>query len=658
MRLLPVCLFLLASPLLGQDSGERRGRVHERDSTDTEQLVWEGLHDLLREAEVLENGALMAELFRSLNGTSLGHRATLRDGTPAISDRRGGRGGGIAAIVGREGLGQPRAVRGPVAVPFTSDLGGGVTDLRTRTPDNPPGFTELTGSVGYTYGVEREQHRPWGEARLNGGTWLLQANGAWHSSSGGTSDQQIERETGTFGGVAAVRMAERHDLALRYDGYRGGRDFADHRAASVESPEIARTAEQPRDDADRLALRYQFRPAGRGLVDQVAVTGWGLRDVTDDQSRLVLSYNRAGLGQAITEAVSHATAEAGGVRLEARSHPGRHLLAYGGSLRRESVGGRDSTSFVLTRTVGPDLTRSDTGLLPASRDDSANLFVLLALALSSRTAVVASGRHEWHRLERRDSSSTWTSQISALGTGLHYRASNRWTVQLGATLSGRAPSASDLLGRGLNLRSSGYIGQPGRLKAERSLAAQLGARYIDRQLIVAAGLFGGVTFDAIRLNPTGDTLLGLPVFRRSNSGTLRHVGAELTGILPGIGPLSLLATGGWTRSESIDGEWKDALRVLSALTWPDPRQRRFLSYEVLFRSGLSPDDPHLAEQELPDLMLHSIRGRMRLWSAGGTAHSAGIAITNLFDERWEGSVSSGLDLGLGREFLLSYRVDF
>jgi hypothetical protein len=656
LKYLLLTLFI-ATPLLGQVPGERRSHVPAADSGDVAQLAWDGLRALLNEADALDEGAIGAELFRSVPGIGLGGRALLRDGAPASSARRSERGIGLNSAAGRETLGRPSSIRGPGAALFTTDLAGGATNLRTAMPTGRDTQADLSGSVGYSYGVEREQHRPWGQVGVGSSTWLLQGGGAWRSSAESDDGQQVDRTTASFGGAGAVRLGKRHELALRYDGYRGDRTLADQRAG--DGPPISRTSVQPRDDSDRLSLRYQWDHASLGIADEIGVTLWGLRDVTDESSRMVITYDRPAITDATIVSLSHARARAGGARLDAQVKPfDRVRLSYGGSLGRERVDGEDSTSFTLTRSAGADLTRSETGLLPQSRSDHADLFAAAAIGLGDRLGLVVSGRHEWQRIALDDSSVSWNYQVSAAGAGLRYQPSRHWGFEIGGTLSGRAPSASDLLSRGVSLRGNGYVDSTGPLQVEHALLALAGVRYSSRQLIVSASMTGGSVSDAIRMLATGDTLLGIPIYRRTNAGRLRQYGGELTSIVPVIGPLHLLVSAGWSRNETVDDEWRDAVRAFGALSWPDREHGRFFSYEVLFRSGASTDDPHLPDAGLPDLMLHNVRGRVRLYSVGGTAHSAGIAVTNLFDEQWEGSAAAGVGIGLGREFLLSYRVDF
>jgi outer membrane receptor protein involved in Fe transport len=224
----------------------------------------------------------------------------------------------------------------------------------------------------------------------------------------------------------------------------------------------------------------------------------------------------------------------------------------------------------------------------------------------------------------------------------------------------RSPNLIERFFEGPTPEGSGFEVQSPDLKPETSINLDLGVRFRNRHGSLEVFGFRNEITDAISLQPTGDTIQGLPAFTNVNVDKLRYIGIEANGhLIVGHG-FSTVAN--FTAFDSKDVRDKSnpvassyGVRVGAEARYDHPGGRFWLTYGVR-HNGRQRDLP---ANPAPAFTVMQARGGLRLFRAGRSQHSVSLTLDNVANKLYsETSNSNFFRPSPGRNVTAAYRVDF
>ncbi|MGH7657057.1 MAG: TonB-dependent receptor plug domain-containing protein [Gemmatimonadales bacterium] len=643
-----------------------------------------------------------ADLFRGLPGldvTGVGTNQTrpairgqrgqrillLEDGLRLNNTRRQQDFGEIPALVDVGDLHRIEIVRGPASVLYGTDAIGGVVNLITLGLP-APGAPNISGRLGWRYSTDDRQQRPTGELRGRFDRFAFRAGASWRETG------SYDAPAGRFGDVTFAEKTRVHDTGVQDESYRAmlGYDLAPNQQVFVRGEWYhAENAGfgfvEPAPDEPLVQLRYPDQQVGRyslgyrghglgiGIADRIEVTTY----LSDNerfftQNIFIPFESPPGAGVAV-DAENFTDLETWGGRAEAtRVVGGSTLLTYGVDVFRDRSTNTDSSTQTVVGFGPPQSTTSTTPLVPNASFRSAGAFIQADFHVTNRLSAVLGTRIQDIRTSTRPTpglpdSSYSSHDFTVVGAAnLLYRLTPHLNL-IGAVGRGfRSPNIVERYFNGPAAEGNGFQERNPDLRPETSVNVDLGVKYRRGNLYLEGFVFRNDVHDGVRIEATGDSVGPFPSFRNVNVDRLRYTGAEFHGEFAFFN--GFILSGNYTHLRSEDVENPDnpvgdtySDRIVGAvryhapggLFWAGGRVRHNGEQKEILL-GESPIGP-----VLPAFTVLSVRGGVRLFTAGGVATSLNLAVENLTDELYaESANASFFRPEPGRSLLVGVTTEF
>jgi outer membrane receptor protein involved in Fe transport len=624
----------------------------------------------------------------------LGQRILLlEDGLRMNNSRRQQEFGEIASIVALEALGRVEVVRGPASVLYGTDAIGGAVNLITRQPRQSVAGTSVRGSVGYRYQSAGEQQRPWGLATGTAGHFNWLAFGSYRDAGA------YDAPAGSFGGLtlrtdtkvrdsgvrdanvmlqAGYAFSETQSVFARYERY-SAKDAGfgyvangDMQPVDPNAPTIKIT--YPTQYVDKVSAGYSSRRLGFALADRLDVTGYYMTNNRTLDLDVFIPFGPgtppgAGL---IAQTNNYTSLATWGTRIEAaKAVAGKHLLTYGFDGFRDRSNNLDRQIQTVVGFGPPSTTTSSVPQVPNAIFRSLGAFAQFDMHPTARLNLIAGARLQDIRAETRRTPGISAANVSdgrqtAVGTlNLGYTLTDNLTL-IGSVGRGfRAPNLVERFFTGPTPEGSGYQVQTPGLRPETSVNVDVGLRFRSRRGSLEVFGFRNEIHNGIAIQPTGDTVQGLPAYENVNVDKLRYLGLEFSGNL-------ILGAGFSTAANLTVFDSKDVqdpsnpvgqtygTRVGGTVRYDHPSHRFWVASDV--RHNGEQKDISISSavgSPVPGFTVFDARAGARLFRAGSSSHSVSVTVANLANTLYsEASNTSFFRPAPGRNVVLSYRVDF
>ncbi len=616
----------------------------------------------------------------------------LEDGLRMNNSRRQSDFGELPSLVPVEEIARVEVVRGPASVLYGSDALGGVVNLITRRP--PPGLegSAVHGSAGFRYTGAGDQARPWGSVAGRAGRISYGLFGAYRDAGSYTAP------SGSFGEVRTARDLTVHDTGVQDENYAvqlGYAPAAGHALFGRYERYVARGAGfgyvdnaaigrpdlpfiriyYPRQQVDKFTLGYDAGRLRTPVADRLGVLWYHQsNDRLLNLDVFVPFGGSAPPGSGVdSRSRNNTDVNTWGFRVEAaKAITSKAVLTYGLDGYRDRSLNSDSITTTVIGFGPPRPQTSTVPQLPYAVYRSVGGFAQLQVTPIHRLDLVAGGRWQDVRAETRRTPGLTLPEIGSTDRTLvgTFNASYLLTEKLalvGSVGRGfRSPNLIERFFEGPTPEGNGYqVRTPG-LDPETSLNLDLGLRWRSRHLSAEGFVFQADIRDGIRIEPTGDTIQGMPAFRNVNVARLRYRGLELSATARlGWG---LSVGGNFTRVDAEDR--KDptnpiaasyATKLVGTARYDHPSGRFWVAY--LVRHDGEQKDVSLAFSPVgtvwPSFTVHEARAGATLFRLGPTTHRIGIAVTNLGNALYsEPSNASLFRPAPGRSAQASYTMDF
>lgn len=616
----------------------------------------------------------------------------LEDGLRMNNSRRQSDFGELPSLVAVEALAQVEVVRGPASVLYGSDALGGVVNLITRQPPAGLQGSLVHGTAGVRYAGAGEQARPWGLVAGRSGRVSYTLFGAYRNAGSYTAP------SGSFGDLRAARDLTVHDTGVedenyavqlgyalgdrhggfgRYERYvarDAGFGYVDNAAIGRPDLPFIRIS-YPRQQVDKFTVGYDAAGLHTPVADRLTVRWYHQsNDRLLNLDVFVPFGGGAPPGSGVdSRSRNNTDVNSWGFRVEfAKALTRNTLLTYG----VDGVRDRSLNSDSVTTTVigfGPPQSRtSTTPQLPYAVYRSLGAFAQLQFTPVRRLDLVAGARWQDVRAETRRTPGLALPEIESTDRTLvgAFNASYLLTDRLalvGSVGRGfRSPNLIERFFEGPTPEGNGYQVRTPDLDPETSLNLDLGLRWRSRSLNAEGFVFQTDIRDGIRIEPTGDTIQGLPAFRNTNVARLRYRGVELTATVRlGWG---VSVGGNFTHVDAEDRKDPSnpiaasyATKLVGTARYDHPSGRFWVAY--LVRHEGEQKDVSLAFSPVgstwPGFTVHEARAGATLFRLGPTTHRAAVAVANLGDRLYsEPSNASLFRPAPGRTVQASYAIDF
>jgi outer membrane receptor protein involved in Fe transport len=608
----------------------------------------------------------------------LGQRILLlQDGIRMNNSRRESDFGEIPSLVGIEALGRVEVVRGPASVLYGTDAIGGAINLITRQPPQPLGATTLHGSLGYRYQGAGDQQQPFGLISGTAGRFSFLGFGSYRDAgayivppgnfgkdtlTSGTRVHATGVTDQSYAAQLGYAFSETQGLRARYERYTADdAGFGYVKSADLGHPfDPDIIIRYPTQGVDRVSLGYSNRSLGSALADRLDVTTYyssNARRLTFD---IIIPTGPS--SQGVISAHNYTDVDTWGFRVEAAKPVGSVALTYGVDGFRDRSSNTDTTTMT---GLGPPST-DPVSKTPNATFRSLGVFLQGDFHPLPKLSLIAGVRVQDIKAESRPTPNVTTPLVShedatVVGTlNTEYLITSNFSI-IGTLGRGfRSPNLIERFFEGPTPEGSGFEVQSPDLKPETSINLDLGVRFRNRHGSLEVFGFRNEITDAISLQPTGDTIQGLPAFTNVNVDKLRYIGIEANGhLIVGHG-FSTVAN--FTAFDSKDVRDKSnpvassyGVRVGAEARYDHPGGRFWLTYGVR-HNGRQRDLP---ANPAPAFTVMQARGGLRLFRAGRSQHSVSLTLDNVANKLYsETSNSNFFRPSPGRNVTAAYRVDF
>jgi outer membrane receptor protein involved in Fe transport len=602
-----------------------------------------------------------------------GQRILLLDNGLRLSNpRRQSDFGEIPALVDPTTLSRVEVVRGPSSVLYGSDAIGGVVNLiGAGLPWGTEGRV-LHGALRYGYaGSGTDESRPSGTVAGREGRLAFRADATYRDASDYTAP------AGTFGDVTLdddvmVRasgvedrslglgfgwtFSDRHRVYARWAGYHatdagfGYLDPADY-ASDGSRIEIL----YPYQNVNRYTAGWMGRNLGFALADRVDIAGFAEDNKRNLDNNLAFP---AGPGSTILiETRNYTDVNTLGGRVElAKLLGGRHNLTYGIDVSRDRSENTDSSATYLD-VGGPEpmpLDGSSTPNVPNAQLRMLGVFTQFDWSVSSRFTLSLGARYQDNEARTREtpgvSDPLVTSNDRALVGAANALVSLTPDLNLVAAVGRgfRSPNLIERFFSGPTPEGNGFQESNPDLDPETSVNLDLGVRLRRPTWFVEGFVFRNEISDGIRVEATGDTVGGFPVYRSTNVEQVRVWGVELAGEAMVLGRLTAGAGFTWFDEERVDepllpvGDTYRSKLTMS-LRYHQPGGRFWVGGTA--RHQGDSDKIELSGSpvggDLPSFTVFGLEGGVRVLDLGSTRHTVTARIENLGNTLYSEAANTG-----------------
>lgn len=614
----------------------------------------------------------------------LGQRILLlQDGLRMNNSRRESDFGEIPSLVGLEALGRVEVVRGPTSVLYGTDAIGGAVNLITRQPPRALGPTTLHGALGYRFQGAGESQRPFGLITGTAGRFSFLGYGSYRDAGSYIAppgsfgmlklNSEIRvQDTGVrdqnYAGQIGYAPSETSILQARYDRYSANdAGFGYVKSADLGSPSSPDIIiRYPWQGVDRVTLGYTNRALGSALADRLDVSTYyssNARNLTFD----IIIPTGPG-SQGVITAHNYTDVDTWGFRVEAAKAVGSIVLTYGADGFRDRSNNTDTTTMT---GFGPPVT-DPVSKTPNAVFRSLGGFLQSDFHLAPRLSLIAGVRVQDIKAETQPTPNVTAPLVSqqdatVVGTvNAEYLLTPSFSLVTSVGRGFRSPNLIERFFQGPTPEGAGYEVQNPDLKPETSINLDVGVRFRGRWGTLEVFGFRNEISDAIALQPTGDTVQGLPAYTNVNVDRLRYLGVEANGrVILGHGFSTVANVTAFDSKDLRDPSNPVAqtydLRVGGEARYDHPNGRFWLAYGVRHNGEQKDVSVFLSPvgSPLPAFTIMQARGGMRLFRAGRSQHSVTLVVDNLGNKLFsEASNSNFFRPAPGRNVTAAYRVDF
>lgn len=579
----------------------------------------------------------------------------LEDGLRLNNARRQQDFGELPALIDVNGINRVEIVRGPASVLYGTDGIGGAVNLIKQTY---PGAAQqgLHGQVAFLASGRDDQVRPNGSLAWRGGKVGVQASATYRNAqpytapAGSFGDITLPTDTTVFEtGVqdesyrlgVGVDVSERHAVygeASYYKARDAGFGRVDEALLGPGSPLIQIL--YPDQQVSRFTLGYDGKGLNWGIADRAGVKAYYGRNQRDLDINVFIPF---GPGTGLATAQKNFTdVKTVGARLEAmKIIGGRHLLTYGLDFFQDRS---DNTDVSTTTFIGggPPPSVDSTPSVPNATYRSGGAFVQGEFHLGSRFTTVLGVRGQEVRAKTRETEGLPQPPIESVDRIVVGSANLLYSLTDGLNLVGsvgrgfRAPNIVELFFNGTTPEGLGFQLPNPDLEAETSVNVDLGFKWRRRNVYVEAFAYQNTIHNGIRIEATGDTVSGFPVFQNVNVEQLRFRGVE---VMAQVG----LGAGFWVEGNYAHQSSKDvndpanpvgdsySNKIVGELSYRRPSGRFMLAYRIRHNGEQKDNLPAVSVvgPVLPSFTVHDVYGSVRLPDLATTRNTLSLTVRNL-----------------------------
>ena len=579
----------------------------------------------------------------------------LQDGIRLNNSRRQQDFGELPALIDIADVERVEIVRGPASVLYGSDAIGGVINIITRVPRD----RGVHGSAGYRFSTYDTQHRAVADLHGRFGRLAFRTSATYRNSdaydapSGSFGQITLARDTTVFGTGAED---ESGSLYVSYDVTPTQRAFArveryvadttgfgwvDPAAYDPSLPTI--NIRYPSQQFTKVAAGYHAAALHTPIADRVDVTGWWQKNTRDLNLDIFVPFGGAtppGAG-VVVQNVNFTNIRTAGFRVEAQKLVDRYLITWGVDYFRDDARGTDSNTTTVVG-FGPPSPMTDTEpKVPNATFRSVGVFAQGDMQLTPWARLVVGARYQDVNASPRPGTvpgpvpSGSDRTLVGMANGI-VEVTDRVSLISSVGRAFRSPNLVERFFSGPTPEGGSFQERSPDLRAETSFNVDVGVRYRDDIFLLEAFAFRNAIHDGIRIAPTGDSLMGLPVFRNVNVSRLRYLGFEFSGDARVHEILTLGGT--WTRLDSKDQLDPDnpvgdtfSSRITGRARLAPDNGRFWVEYRI--RHNAARRDVALTGNPLgnflPAFTVHEARAGATLFRTGHQVHRIGVRVINL-----------------------------
>jgi outer membrane receptor protein involved in Fe transport len=598
--------------------------------------------------------------------------------------------GEIPALVDPTALGRIEVVRGPSSVLYGSDAIGGVVNLiGAGLPWGVEGRV-LHGVARYGYaGSGANESRPSGTVTGRQGRLAFRVDASHRDASdytapGGTfgdvtlEDDVTVRASGvedrSLGFGLGWAFSDRHRIYARYSNYHAenaGFGYLD--PADYESDGSKVEILYPYQNVNRYTMGWMGRNLGFVLADRVDLAAY----VGDNQRELDnnLAFP-AGPGSTILiETRNYTDVNTHGGRVElARPVGGRHILTYGVDLSRDQSRNTDSSATWLD-VGGPEpmpLGGSGTPNLPNAELRMLGVFTQFDWAVAPRLTFTLGARYQDNAADTRETPGLDTPPMSSHDRAVVGAVNALYSVTPDLNLVAaagqgfRSPNLIERFFSGPTPEGNAFQESNPGLDPETSLNVDLGLRLRRPGWFLEAFVFRNEIRDGIRVEATGDSAGGFPVYRNTNVEQVRMWGVELAGEAIVLDRVTAAAGFTWFDEERVDQPLMPVgdtyrTKLTASLRYRQPGGRFWVGGSARHQGdsdrielGGSP-----VGDKLPAFTVYGLEGGLRVVDLGATRHSLSARLENLGNALYSEAANTGFFRpSPGRQVFVAWTSEF
>ena len=611
----------------------------------------------------------------------------LQDGMRMNNSRRQQDFGELPALVDVTGVDRVEVVRGPASVLYGSDAIGGVINIITRAPEQDG----LHGEASVRYGDIESQQR--GTLRLYGrqdrlsfqlGATARRAD-AYRAPAGtygsiSLAEDVVVNDTGVEDRSADVRLGwdftpntHAYVKVEYYSAQDAGFGYVD--PAAYDPNALAIEILYPDQTFRKSTVGFRAEQLSSALADRFEVTGYTQGNERTFSTGLFVPFGIPGQPQAGVDVYSENFTDVRtiGVRAEARKLVSESLLlTYGVDAFRDRVEGRDVNRSTTLGFGPPRVSVDNTPALPDATFLNAGGFLQAEVEVADRLTLIGGGRYTLiaaetfvtEGLDLAPRNSTDGKFVAAINALLSLSDEVSLIGSVGQAF--RAPNLVERFFDGQATTGGFQVANPD-LAPESSTNVDLGLRWRTPRAGLEVFAFRNNIRDGIRIANLNREVNGQPAFQNVNVDRLRFQGFEVSGDARLGSGFTVLGSFTDLSSEDVDDPENPvgdtfSTKTTASLRWDHSSRRLWLQWDSRFQGDQREVDLPASNplgDFIPAFSVHHLRGGLRLFDTGTTAHRVSLALTNLTNQLYaEATNASFFRPAPMRNLTLTYEVSF